>query len=169
MTLSSLTHEDVTQTLRLAEELPDGELILTKGDFSLTIRKGVVAADALASPPVRQAEPQTPPSTLLMPQPASSEETAEFVASAPEPASEAGHVILRAPMLGCFYRSSSPGEPPLADIGSHVAAGDAVCLIEVMKLFNTIEAEVSGTIIAIHADNGAMVDAGTPLFSVKPD
>lgn len=167
MTLSNLTHEDVTQALRLAEDLPDGELILTKGDFSLTIRKGVAGADAPAS--VRPTEPQAAPSVQPMPQPASSVGTQEPVASEAEAASDAGHVILKAPMLGCFYRSSSPGEPPLADIGSRVAAGDAVCLIEVMKLFNTIAAEVTGTIVAIHVDNGAMVDAGTPLFTVKPD
>lgn len=164
---SSLTHEDVTQTLRLVEELPDGELILTKGDFSLVIRKGVTGSDAPA--PVQQAKSETSRSERPAPQPAPAEETPAPAASDAKPSGEEGHVILRAPMLGCFYRAASPAERPLVDVGAHVTAGDTVCLIEVMKLFNTIAAEISGSVVAVHAENGAMVEAGAPLFTIKPD
>ncbi len=169
MTSSSLTHEDVTQTLRLVEELPDGELVLTKGDFSLTIRKGMTGAGAPAPVAAARSEPPAPAPT---PQTAQVAETREAPAPASSPAdvaSDEGHFVMRAPMLGCFYRAASPDEPPLADVGSHVAAGDTVCLIEVMKLFNTIGAEISGRVVAVHAENGAMVDAGAPLFTIMPD
>lgn len=167
MTLSSLTHEDVTQTLRLIEELPDGELILSKGDFSLTIRKGIAGASATPAPSAPAAEMAAAPAAMPMPEAAV---IASTLPASPFPAqAEAGHVVLHAPMLGCFYRASSPKEPVLVEIGSRVAVGDTVCLIEVMKLFNTVAAETSGTIVAIHAENGAMVDADAPLFTIKPD
>ena len=70
-------------------------------------------------------------------------------------------------MLGTFYRAPSPEAPPFVDVGSVVAAGDALCIIEVMKLMNPIRAGVSGTVVAILAQNGAAVEEGEALIRVK--
>ena len=79
-----------------------------------------------------------------------------------------GHVAIRAPMLGRFFRAPAPSEPPYVQIGSRVEPDDTVCIIEVMKLFNTVRAGVRGTIERIDADNAAMVEHDAVLFLVRP-
>ncbi len=80
-----------------------------------------------------------------------------------------GTVAIRAPMLGTFYRSPSPTEPPFVEVGKRVAADDPVCLIEIMKLFNTVNAGVDGVILAMAVENGTMVETNDILFLVKID
>ena len=70
-------------------------------------------------------------------------------------------------MTGTFYRASSPVAPPFVDVGSTVAADDTVCLVEVMKLFNSIPAGVAGTVVEICAENEAQVKAGQPLIWIE--
>ena len=76
-----------------------------------------------------------------------------------------GHII-KAPMVGTYYRSGSPGAPPLAEVGQSVKEGDALCIIEAMKLMNEIESDASGTIKAIYVENGQPVEYGQPLFLI---
>jgi acetyl-CoA carboxylase biotin carboxyl carrier protein len=77
----------------------------------------------------------------------------------------AGHVV-RAPMVGTFYASASPGAPAFVSVGSQVKAGDPLGIIEAMKMFNQLEADVSGTILAIAAENGQPVEFDQPLFVI---
>jgi acetyl-CoA carboxylase biotin carboxyl carrier protein len=90
-----------------------------------------------------------------------------------QPARAATHAssahVISAPMVGTFYRSPSPGEPPFVNIGSKVSKGDPICIIEVMKLFNTIHAEWSGIVKEIGAENAALVEYGQMLFVIAPD
>jgi len=76
-----------------------------------------------------------------------------------------GHIV-KSPMVGTFYRSSSPGAAPFADIGKSVNAGDTLCIIEAMKLLNEIESDFSGTIKQILVENGQPVEYGQPLFVI---
>ncbi len=78
---------------------------------------------------------------------------------------EDGHVV-KAPMVGTFYRAPSPGADPLVEVGQTVKQGDTLCIIEAMKLLNEIEADVSGTIKSILVDNGQPVEYGEPLFVI---
>lgn len=160
MTNDSLTNDDVTQILRLVDELPDGELTLGKGGFTLSFRKGQAAA-APAAPqlqPVRAAAA-----------PAAAAPVAAAVLPAPAAPAAVDGVGIRAAMLGRFYRASSPGEAPFVEVGSKVRAGDTVCVIEVMKLFNSVAADISGTVVAIHVDNDSMVEFDQLLISIQPD
>jgi acetyl-CoA carboxylase biotin carboxyl carrier protein len=75
--------------------------------------------------------------------------------------------VIKAPMVGTFYRSPSPEQPSYVDLGSKIQPNTTVCLLEAMKLFNEIEAEVSGEIIEIHVQAGQLVEFGQPLFTVK--
>ncbi|MCC7080536.1 MAG: acetyl-CoA carboxylase biotin carboxyl carrier protein [Burkholderiales bacterium] len=77
----------------------------------------------------------------------------------------AGHVVT-APMVGTFYRASAPGAKPFVEVGQTVAAGEALCIIEAMKLLNEIEADQAGTIKAILVENGQPVEYGQPLFVI---
>ena len=75
--------------------------------------------------------------------------------------------LVRAPMVGTFYASSSPEADPFVGKGDTVSEGDTLCIIEAMKMFNQIEAEASGTIVAILAENGQPVEFDQPLFVIR--
>jgi acetyl-CoA carboxylase biotin carboxyl carrier protein len=77
-----------------------------------------------------------------------------------------GHTV-KSPMVGTFYRSSSPGAKSFVEIGSQVKEGDTICIIEAMKILNEIEADKSGTITQILAENGQAVEYGAPLFIIE--
>jgi acetyl-CoA carboxylase biotin carboxyl carrier protein len=85
---------------------------------------------------------------------------------APEP-TPADVVDVTSPFVGTFYRSPSPDAPPFVEIGSVVRPGQTLCIVEAMKLMNEIEAELSGTIVEIYAQNGKAVEFGQKLFRVK--
>jgi len=82
------------------------------------------------------------------------------------PQEPTGHVV-KAPMVGTFYRSASPGAKPFVEIGSQVKVGDTVCIIEAMKILNEIETDQAGTIVQILCENGQAVEYGQPLFVVE--
>ena len=88
------------------------------------------------------------------------------VAAAPVPAAETGHTV-KSPMVGTFYRSSSPGGKPFAEFGATVKEGDAICIIEAMKIMNEIEADKSGTITRSFCEDGQAVEFGQPLFIIE--
>ena len=84
----------------------------------------------------------------------------------PAPAAPAGHTV-KSPMVGTFYRSSSPGAKPFVEVGSVVEEGETICIIEAMKILNEIEADKSGTITKILSENGQAVEYGQPLFIIE--
>ena len=87
--------------------------------------------------------------------------------SSPSPSEEEGLVAITSPMVGTFYRSPSPEAPSFVQIGDEVEPGKIVCIVEAMKLFNEIEAEVKGEVVKILAENGKPVEYGQKLFLVK--
>jgi acetyl-CoA carboxylase biotin carboxyl carrier protein len=87
-------------------------------------------------------------------------------AAAPAAPIETGHVI-RSPMVGTFYRSSSPGAKPLVEIGQAVKEGDPICIIEAMKIMNEIDADKAGTITKILVENGQAVEFDQPLLVIE--
>lgn len=92
------------------------------------------------------------------------------VPAAPTPpvAADGPALTVTSPTIGLFWRSPKPSAPPFVEVGGTVAAGDTVCIIEVMKLMTHVAAPVSGTIRAIHIDNGSMVEHGTALLDIAP-
>jgi acetyl-CoA carboxylase biotin carboxyl carrier protein len=83
------------------------------------------------------------------------------------PAEDRHHVIT-SPIVGTFYRSSNPDSAPFANVGDSVEKGDTLCIVEAMKLMNEIEADVAGTVVAIHPQNGQPVEFGEKLFTILP-
>jgi len=104
------------------------------------------------------------PAPALIPAPAAGPATAPPAAETVLPAPE-GHVV-KSPMVGTFYRSASPGAKPFVEVGDAVQQGDVLCIVEAMKLMNEIEADASGTIKAVIAENGQPVEFGQPLFII---
>ena len=91
---------------------------------------------------------------------------AAAVAAAPAEPVETGHIV-KSPMVGTFYRSSSPGSKPMAEVGQAVKEGESICIIEAMKIMNEIEADKSGTVVKACCDNGQAVEYGQPLFIIE--
>jgi acetyl-CoA carboxylase biotin carboxyl carrier protein len=87
-------------------------------------------------------------------------------AIAPVPAAPAGHAV-KSPMVGTFYRASSPGAAAFVQVGSQVKEGDTLCIIEAMKILNEIEADKSGTVTQVLCENGQAVEYGQPLFIIE--
>ncbi len=109
---------------------------------------------------------------MSAPAPAAAPQTQAAASPAPkpaEPASGRNTVEVRSPMIGTFYRSSNPENPPLVQVGDKISKGQTLCIIEAMKLFNEIESEVSGTIVKIVAENANPVEYDQVLFIVEPD
>lgn len=136
------------------------ELEITEAEGKVRIVKG--------QPPVVQAA-VAPAQAALAPQaPAAAPALAAAPAPAPAaPAAEpAGHAV-KSPMVGTFYRSSSPGAKAFVEVGSQVKAGDTICIIEAMKILNEIEADQTGTITQILCVNGQAVEYGQSLFVIE--
>ena len=158
-----LTFKDVQSILKIideAEHLNEIELVL--GGFRLhVVRNG--GGEAKGSGPARVAAVSSPPSSQAQTPTISTRQTP--VADTPVPE---GVIAIRAPMLGIFYRARAPGEKPFAEVRQKVRADDTVCLIEVMKLFNSIRAGVDGEVVQILAENGGLVEFNQPLIFVAP-
>lgn len=166
-----LTHSDVQTILKIvdaAEHLEEIELV--HGGFRLhVVRNGrgvlgqspglTITQTAVEGPAALATNPPSA-STLAAP-------TASRAPSVPVSVPE-GVVAIRAPMLGVFYRASAPGEKPFVEVGQRVRADDTVCLIEVMKLFNSIRAGVDGEVIGIPVENGSLIEFDQPLVLIRP-
>jgi acetyl-CoA carboxylase biotin carboxyl carrier protein len=88
--------------------------------------------------------------------------------AAPSADDESNYITIKASMIGTFYRSASPENPPFAVVGDTIKEGDTICIIEAMKLFNEIESEVSGTIVKVLVDDAIPIEFDQPLFLVDP-
>jgi acetyl-CoA carboxylase biotin carboxyl carrier protein len=141
------------------------ELVETSGIAELEIQEGEerVRITRALMHGSHTGAPSPPPSPMGIAASAPGPSMAPAAEAAP-PAEE-GHVV-KSPMVGTFYRSASPGAKPFVEVGDTVQQGDALCIIEAMKLMNEIEADASGTIKAVIAENGQPVEFGQPLFII---
>jgi acetyl-CoA carboxylase biotin carboxyl carrier protein len=130
------------------------ELEITEGDGKVRI----VKFSQLAQPVAYAAEPAPVAAPAAAP-------AAGAAPAAAEPAAPAGHQV-KSPMVGTFYRAPNPGAAPFVEVGQSVKEGDALCIIEAMKLLNEIEADKSGVLKEILVENGEPVEYGQPLFVI---
>lgn len=167
--MSDLKYSDVQSILKIideAEHLNEIELVL--GNLRLHV---VRDSAGTSSAPVARAAPAAAPAARTAVQSPSKAAPAK---AAPKTAASAARVVpdglvaVRAPMLGTFYRSPAPGEKPFVEVGQKVKADDTVCLIEVMKLFNSIRAGVDGKIVDILAENAGLVEFNEPIILIEP-
>jgi acetyl-CoA carboxylase biotin carboxyl carrier protein len=139
----------------LVSESNVSELEITEAEGKVRIVKG--------GPALAQGLVQPQPMMQVAPAPAAA---AAVPAATAAPAAPAGHAV-KSPMVGTFYRASAPGAKSFVEIGDQVKEGDTICIIEAMKILNEIEADKSGTIIEILAENGQAVEYGQPLFVIE--
>lgn len=154
---------ELASLVTLLKEADFTEFRYDKGDTHIVVRRGALEAESVQLPspvPTAQTTPTAPAASNITPAPRPS---ANSTAREPMP----GAQIITAPMLGTFYAAPKPGEPSFVKVGDQVDAESVVCIVEVMKLMNSVHAEVNGTIVAVHAENGELVEFGQPLFSVQ--
>ena len=132
------------------------ELEITEAEGKVRIVK---ASAAVAQAPMMMMAPAPAPALAASPAAAA----AAAPAAEPEPT---GHMV-KSPMVGTFYRASSPGAKSLANIGDPIKAGESICIIEAMKIMNEIESDFSGTVTKVLVENGQAVEFGQPLFIVE--
>lgn len=164
----TISDKALLHVLRLLEESDSLAIEVEAGGMRLTARKGAAAAIPRTDAAAGAGDPE--PSTAAAAKPASpAPETAAPSAPPPADAAEDGVAVVRSPMKGTFYRAPAPGEPPFREAGDRVGADDTVCLVEIMKLFNSIPAGVAGTVERFFVDNAEPVDLGQPIVSIRTD
>jgi oxaloacetate decarboxylase alpha subunit len=135
--------ERIREVVRIVQETGVGEVTIEEDGMRVSVRR------TAEQEPAPAAAPSAPPPAEI-------------------PAAQNGLVTVESPMIGVFYRAPEPGAPPFVEIGDAVAAGQTLCLLEAMKLFNELKAETPGVVRAIHADNGDPVEFGQLLFELEP-
>jgi acetyl-CoA carboxylase biotin carboxyl carrier protein len=145
----------VRELLSILNQTDIEELSLKSSDFELTIRKGSLSSGTAVAPAV------APVAIAAVPI------VAPTAAAAPA-AIDKNWVEVTSPMVGTFYRASGPDEPPFIEVGDTIRLGQAICIIEAMKLMNELEAEVAGEVMEILVENGKPIEFGQALMRVKP-
>ncbi|HEV2479169.1 MAG TPA: acetyl-CoA carboxylase biotin carboxyl carrier protein [Puia sp.] len=160
--------KQIQELIKMINKSNIGEVSIEEKGFKLTIKQKeepavhqVIAGPVQAAPVAAMA---APPIAAPQPQIALA---AEKPAKAAE-ASSGNTVTIKSPMIGTFYRSSSPDKPSFVNIGDEITPGKVVCIIEAMKLFNEIESEVSGKIVKVLVEDASPVEYDQPLFLVEP-
>jgi acetyl-CoA carboxylase biotin carboxyl carrier protein len=154
--------KEIQQLIELVNVSTLDEVIIKDGQSEITLRRNNSKAQAVLpttpviAQPVQTTQPLQRPAVLEQPAPTAAEHSASEL------------IDIHSPIVGTFYRSPSPDSVPFVNEGDRIKPGDAICIIEAMKLMNEIEAEVSGTIVDILVENGQPIEYNQLLFRVKP-
>ncbi|MDG1841614.1 MAG: acetyl-CoA carboxylase biotin carboxyl carrier protein [Crocinitomicaceae bacterium] len=154
---------EIQDLIKLVSKMNISEVELEKKDFKITIKSECAKSKGAANEQqiiVQAAAPQA--QVVAQPQ------VAAAPAPAPAPEENSNLIEVKSPMIGTFYRSTAPDKDPFVNVGSVIKSGDPICIIEAMKLFNEIEAEVSGKIVKVLVDDAKPVEYDQPLFLVDP-
>jgi acetyl-CoA carboxylase biotin carboxyl carrier protein len=176
-----MTFKEIQELVKMIGESEIAEFNLKDGEFRLSIktkhyqhneqsgREVPPAQPFVAMPPVQQ--PFTPSAPPAPASPASEAPQAKQAAAPKEETGEGGgqYLEIKSPIVGTFYRSSSPEKPPYVKVGDTVETGNVVCIVEAMKLFNEIESEISGKIVKVLVEDAQPVEYDQVLFLVDPN
>jgi acetyl-CoA carboxylase biotin carboxyl carrier protein len=150
----------IKKLIELVEESGIAELEITEGEEKVRINKSGAVQNYAFMPPFTQPVAAPPAQQVSAP------ESPIATTEPDKPTLPEGHAV-KSPMVGTFYRSSSPGASPFVEVGQTVKVGETLCIIEAMKLLNEIEADKNGVIKAIMLENGQPVEYGEPLFIIQ--
>ena len=163
----TLTYRDIAEILKAIDESQAEEIEIEVEGLRLAIRKKGASSQSFAhqAPAVSETDSSdSREATTLEARPIISEPVAMDDTQAPP-----GHEIVRSPMVGTFYSRPNSEANPFVEPGTTVAEGDPLCLIEVMKLYTTVESTTSGTVVSVFAEDGKLVEFDQQLFLVKID
>lgn len=162
--------KEIQNLIKFVSKSGVSEVAIEQGEFKITIKSDqaehvvvqqapvAVAAAPVAAAPVAAAPVAAAPAA----------EAAPAATEAAPAADNANLIEIKSPMIGTFYRKSDPEKPPFVSVGDSIKPGDVLCIVEAMKLFNEIEAEVSGKIVKVLVDDTSPIEYDQPLFLVDP-
>ncbi len=166
--------KQIQELIKLVNKTNVSEVKIEDNGFKITIRSKSYT-EAINQPntvPTMVQQPITMAANPIHagppPEPATLKEAPASDAAASAPRAESNLIEIKSPMIGTFYRSSTPEKPPFVKVGDSINVGSVLCIVEAMKLFNEIESEVNGTIVKILVENASPVEYDTPLFLVEP-
>jgi acetyl-CoA carboxylase biotin carboxyl carrier protein len=165
--LKNMDFKQIQELVKMINKSNIGELTVEQKDFRVTIKQKeehvtqVASAGLVHQVPVYQNAPQ--PATQNMQPATTGSEKPKEVETVPT-----NTITIKSPMIGTFYRKTSPDKPNLVDVGTDIIPGKIVCIIEAMKLFNEIESEVKGKIVKVLVEDASPVEYDQPLFIVEP-
>ncbi len=161
--------KQIQELIKMVNKSNIGEVTIEQKDFRLTIKQKEehitqMVSSPLQAAPVYSTAPQ--PAAAQQPSAGGSSQSTEKTKASELAASNL--VTIKSPMIGTFYRRSSPDKPNLIEVGDEVTPGKIVCIIEAMKLFNEIESEMKGKIVKVLVEDASPVEYDQPLFLVEP-
>jgi acetyl-CoA carboxylase biotin carboxyl carrier protein len=155
--------KEIQNLIKFVSNTGVAEVKLETGDVKITIRTTLESSAPevtyVQQAPIQQAAPQAAPVQQIAQAP---------VVATPVADDNSKYVTIKSPMIGTFYRKPAPDKPAFVEVGSSIGKGDVLCVVEAMKLFNEIEAEISGKILKILVDDMSPVEFDQPLFLVDP-
>lgn len=159
--------KEIQDLIKFVAKSGVNEVEIEQKDFKITIKSNkekeekqiIVQAAPTVAAPAAPAVPAAPVAPAAPSAPAESKPAAD---------DDSKYITIKSPMIGTFYRSPGPDKDPFVSVGDSISKGDTVCIIEAMKLFNEIEAEVSGKIVKVLVDDSTPVEYDQPLFLVDP-
>lgn len=154
--------KQIQELIKFVSRSGVNEVAIEQEDFKITIKTNQAPTYVQATVPAQIAPTVAP--AAAAPQPTTPTETKAPVAVE----DDSKYITIKSPMIGTFYRSSSPDKPSLVNVGDEFQVGKVICIIEAMKLFNEIESEVSGRIVKVLVENASPVEYDQPLFLVEP-
>jgi acetyl-CoA carboxylase biotin carboxyl carrier protein len=164
--LKNMDFKQIQELIKIVNKSNIGEVSIEQKDFRVTIKqKEDKITQVVSAAPVQMAAPAMAPQVAAAPASAPAPVAEKPKAAAPQ----ADNLItVKSPMIGTFYRKSSPDKPNFVEVGADIAPGSVLCIIEAMKLFNEIESEVKGKIVKILVEDASPVEFDQPLFLVEP-
>lgn len=160
----SMDIKQIQDLIKFVAKSGVNEVSIEEKDFKITIKTNQEPTYVTATLPAPVAAPAAPAAAPAAPAAA----LAAPAADAPATADKSNLITIKSPMIGTFYRSSSPDKPPFVNVGDEINAGKVICIVEAMKLFNEIESEVSGKIVKVLVDDAQPIEYDQPLFLVDP-
>ncbi len=161
-----MEYKQIQELIKTINKSNISELCIEEGDFKIIIKQELAApAQYVSMPQMSMPVQQAAPQPASAPAPQASASAASQPAAAP---AASNTVTIKSPMIGTFYRSPSPDKPVFVNVGDEIKAGQVLCIIEAMKLFNEIESEVSGRLVKVVADDSSPVEYDQPLFIIEP-
>lgn len=159
--------KQIQELIKIVNKSNIGELTIEEKDFKITIRQKEDAVPMYATSVPAPAAMQQSYAAPAISSPSVGEGGSSSGSQSPAKSVD-NLVTIKSPMIGTFYRSSSPDKPAFVSVGDEVTQGKTVCIIEAMKLFNEIESEVKGTIVKVLVEDASPVEYDQPLFLVEP-
>lgn len=154
-----MNNEEIKDLMKLVSKLGLGKVEVERDGFKINIKGASTAQPVYTSAPMAQSTAPMSPAPVTLSAPVSEATQAEAPSNL---------ITIKSNMIGTFYRSNGPDKDPFISVGTSIQKGDKICIIEAMKLFNEIEAEVAGKVVKVLVDDASPVEFDQPLFLVEP-